>query len=717
MKYFSLSASGSIKCAIALFVFAIACNAAKAQATGNGTAADPSKYHTSTVGFYENKGQIADQNHKPNPAVKYLLSSHGFDVQLRQTGFSYDTYTDVADESMDATTQIPNSKFQIPKKFTRQYHRVDIELPGCNPNAIITAEGKSDAYYNYLTTGTQEGGVSNVHYYDKVIYKNIYPNIDLEFFTNTKSGTGVEYNFVVHKGGNPADIKLAYKGANKITLTDNKLVVNVASGDFTENIPSSYIKDNPSANIKVSYAALGNDVFSFSLPDGLGALNSDLVIDPTPNLGWGTFYGGTGADIGQGIAVDASENVYMTGYTASASSIATSGVYQTTYGSGGDDAFLAKFNSSGAILWATYYGGSAVDIGYSVATDASGNIYMTGYTQSSSGIATSGTYQPALAGSSDGFLAKFNSSGAIQWATYFGGSNVDVGESVATDASGNVYMGGYTTSASGIATSGVYQAALSGSFDGFLSKFNSSGVIQWATYYGGGGIEVGTGVATDVSGNVYLAGWTTSASGIATSLAYQTTYGGGNADGFLSKFNTSGTIQWATYYGGSANDTICSVATDPSGDVYFTGETASPSGIATSGAYQAALVSTNDAFLSKFNSSGAIQWGTYYGGSSGGDRGTSVATDALGNVYMGGSTASASGIATTGAFRTTLAGSYDAFLAKFNNSAARQWGTYYGGTGGDYGQGVATACFRKRIYEWFYRKYIRHCYYRGLSNY
>ncbi|MFI4963221.1 MAG: SBBP repeat-containing protein, partial [Legionellales bacterium] len=393
------------------------------------------------AGFYENKGQITDQNYMPNRGVKYLLSSPGFNVQLRQTGFSYDTYTD---SEITALPSVDSQQLHVvkgkeqPENFIRHYHRVDIELVGCNTNAQLTTEGRSDDYYNYFTAGAPQGGVSEVHYYSKITYKDIYPHIDLEFLSSG-SLKPVEYNFIVHAGGNPAEIKLEYKGANKVNLIDNKLLVSVTAGDFTESIPSSYFKDTKQ-HVEIHYAALGNNTYGFSIrnsPFTILNSSSDLIIDPKPNLVWGTYYGGTGSNNGSGtaIALDASGNVYITGNTQSSSGIATAGAYQTTYGTN-TNAFVAKFNSAGTtLLWGTYYGGAGPDYGTGIALDASGNVYITGYTSSTSGIATTGAYQTTNAGT-ETFVAKFNSAGTILlWGTYYGGGGNDYASSITLDAS------------------------------------------------------------------------------------------------------------------------------------------------------------------------------------------------------------------------------------------------------------------------------------------
>ena len=407
---------------------------------------------------------------------------------------------------------------------------------------------------------------------------------------------------------------------------------------------------------------------------------------------WGTYYTGTGQvwpngeERGNSCITDAAGNVYMVGFTSSNSDIATAGAHQTvhaggpiSFGTGGYDAFLVKFNSSGVRQWATYYGGSENDKGISCALDASGNVYMIGTTTSTSGIATAGADETTV---NDGFLVKFNSSGVRQWGTYFEGT----GNACTTDASGNIYIVGLTNSTSGIATAGAHQTVMSGSGDAFLVKFNSSGVKQWGTYFGGSytlasGMETGLSCATDALGNVYMTGHTPSTSGIATAGAHQTIYGGSSTDAFLVKFNSSGVIQWGTYYGGAGVDIGYSCTTDASGNIYLAGDTQqeflpASSGMTTIGAHQSAYGGGySDGFLVKFDSNGQMQWGTYYGGSLL-DVSVSCATDASGNVYMSGNTQSATGIATSGAHQTTVNG---AFLVSFNSSGVRQSGTYCGG--------------------------------------
>jgi hypothetical protein len=348
-------------------------------------------------------------------------------------------------------------------------------------------------------------------------------------------------------------------------------------------------------------------------------------------------------------------------------------------------------------LWGTYYGGTGIDYGYSCATDASGNVYMVGNTESNTGtvIATVGAHQTSNGGGFNAFLVKFNSSGVRQWATYYGGSGYNDGIGCSVDLNNNVFLAGTATSSEpALVTIGAHQTIQGGNSDAYLVKFNSAGVRQWGTYYGGTGNEGLNDCKTDAAGNVYITGYTTSSSGIsiATVGSHQNS-NGGTDDAYLVKFNSAGVRQWGTFYGGSGYEAGNGCSIDASGNIYLIGNTTSTSGtvIATAGSHQSLHGgSSYDAFLVKFNAAGVRQWGTYYGGNgddvAGGFGASSI--DVSGNIYFTGrsSTASGSAIATSGSHQENYGGgAFDAYLVKFNGAGVRQWGTYYGDLGFDNG--------------------------------
>lgn len=351
--------------------------------------------------------------------------------------------------------------------------------------------------------------------------------------------------------------------------------------------------------------------------------------------------------------------------------------------------FFTKSIAQNSVLWSTYYGGNITDAAYSVSADTSGNVFMAGYTPTTTGIASGGFQNTFGGGTFDGYLVKFSPTGSRIWATYYGGSGNDHAYSVTTDVSGNVYLVGKTASSSGIASGGFQNSNGGGTYDAFLVKFSSTGNRLWATYYGGTGEDVGYGVAVGSSGEVYLAGYTGSTSGIASG-GFQNSYGGGTFDAFLVKFDSSGNRLWATYYGGSGIENVENgIAVDGSGRIFLGGYTSSTSGIAAGGFQNTYGGGSNDAFITKFDTSGNPLWATYYGGT-GEDRGYGVTVDGFSNVYIVGRTASTSGISSGGFQNTYGGGSYDSFLAKFNGNGIRLWATYYGGTADERGEGVAT---------------------------
>ena len=690
--------------------------------------------------FVENKGQLPAPNPRqrgtaPNNIVKYYGHQGGVYLYCKPGEISF-VFTWVEKENGENISEATGTLSPagggrgwgnggIPKPSKISSNRVDLVLIGSNPNSEIIASDQQEYYENFYLANTPEEGITNVHTFKTITYKNIYPNIDLILHSREE---GMKYEFVVYPGGKVSDIQMDWKGIESMKkLKDFGIEYSCDLGSMTESAPFTYqcasnvgagLAPAQSANISgetggqlstrkgcpysenaetkiESHFVLKNNIIGFKI--AAYDKTKPLVIDPT--LVWWTYFGGNQGAMGKGVTTDATGNVYITGNTQSSNGIATSGAYQTSYGGGSYDAYLAKFSSSGSLDWATYYGGNADEYANSVSTDGSGNVYITGLTASTSGIATSGTYQTSFAGGGGGgnadvFLAKFSSSGTRLWATYYGASIFSglIAGGVSTDGSGNVYIIGNTISVSGIATPGAFQTSYGGCF---LAKFTSSGTLSWGTYFGGGKTngDGGHAVSTDGSGNVYITGFTNSSIGIASSGAYQTFYGGGNYDAFLAKFSSDGKRLWATYYGGGDEDVSYCVSTDGSGNVYIAGETYSSNGIATPGAFQTSYKGGGaDAFLAKFNSSGALTWATYYGDSVN-SQVFGVSTNGSGNVYIAGLTQSTSGIATSGAYQTSRGGNPDCFLAMFSGSGKLPWATYYGGNFEDVAYAVSTDIF------------------------
>jgi hypothetical protein len=235
------------------------------------------------------------------------------------------------------------------------------------------------------------------------------------------------------------------------------------------------------------------------------------------------------------------------GYTNSTNYDVTAGAFQTTYGGGTSDVFVTKLNASGSgLVYSTYIGGSNTDWGYGIAVDGSGNAYVTGETWSTDYDVTLGAFQTTNEGGflgRDVFVTKLNASGSgLVYSTYIGGSGDDMGYGITVDGSGNAYVTGYTYSTDYDVTAGAFQTTFGGYGDVFVTKLNTSGSgLVYSTYIGGSNTDWGYGIAVDGSGNAYVTGWTKSTDYDVTAGAFQTTYGGGNNDVFVTKLNMPAT--------------------------------------------------------------------------------------------------------------------------------------------------------------------------------
>ena len=635
-----------------------------------------------TSGFIENKGQIIDQNSKPNTSVLYMGASPNLMLQLKKNGFSYEVRHYESYQNINT-----NPKLNVSKKHRKEEnldsvvvssHRIDVTLVGANETPEIIAENRSINYLNYYTTGTPVEGVTYVYQYKKIIYKDIYPNIDLEFITNESDRSRpFKYNFIVRPNGRISDIKLKYYGGYDTKLSDNQILISTAFGDITEAIPQSYVLET-SREIPITYYQSGENTFGFSPTDY--SATQTLLIDP-----WATYFGGTGDDWSYSVATDKADNIIAVGATKSLTNIATVGAHQTTFGGGSlRDGFIAKFNIAGQLLWATYYGGSSSDECYSIATDTFKNIIVSGYTNSTSNIATTGAFQDTLFGNS--FVAKFSALGTRIWGTYYVASI----RTIYVDISGDIVTTGDASNITSLATPGAYQQTNGGNNDGFITKFSAAGNRLWCTYFGGPDDDECWGVATDLSKNILVTGYTYSTSGIATAGAYQTIKSPAD-NAFLAKFSSSGAIIWSSYYGGNDGCNGYFVSSDSDGNVIMIGETASSTNIASPGAFKTSLSADGqDAFIIKFDATGNRLWATYYGGDGiDGDHPQGIVTDKNGNIIFAGGTSSANGIATVGAYQPIYGGNYDGFMVKFNSAGGRLWGSYFGGAQGDGIGGVA----------------------------
>ncbi|HYV91602.1 MAG TPA: SBBP repeat-containing protein [Chitinophagales bacterium] len=344
-----------------------------------------------------------------------------------------------------------------------------------------------------------------------------------------------------------------------------------------------------------------------------GSESDGLVAKFSSNgtLVWCRYFGGSDKDQVLGMTLDRSGRLIITGYTLSTDSIATAGAYKTTYGGNGDIFLAALDTANGNAFWSTYYGANKDDRGHHVAVDLHNQIYLSGTALSTSGIATSGTFHSSLAGSFDSYLVKFSSSGIPIWGTYVGGAYEDRGRDCVIDHDGNIYVTGFSQSDTGIATAGTWKQFRTpgidstgyNTLDAYVVKLDTNGQRLWGTYFGDTLSETARGIAVNSHNDIFIAGATYSAHGIANGNAYQTNLGG-VSDAYFARFNSDGGLVYSSYFGGSDEEQVGGygliIRTDNFDNIYLCSSTDSEDSIATPAAYQTALAGGYDVFIAKF---------------------------------------------------------------------------------------------------------------------
>ncbi len=645
-----------------------------------------------TGGFIENRGQLYDQSGLATPGIKYLLRGPGMNVQLRSSGFSYDTYSIISNKSASKSAVRVKGKKDEEDSVIYRFHRVDIRFLNANPSPQVFSEVPFNYYFVCYTASNPRGTAINSFRYVK--YKEIYPGIDVVFDAGSPEDlTGFEYYFIVKPGADVRQIKLSYNGA-ATGLDKDRIIIRTENGKMEETTPASFIDTvadpapgqlRQGAPVKVVYKQYSEGVYGFKAP--LYDKAKTLVIDPTPDLAWGTYYGGSINDWAYAIDRDPSGNI-LVGGASDNPNMATTGAYITTL-KGFSDAMLGKFKADGTLLWMSYFGGEGMESVNGICSDNNGNVIITGTTTSKSGIASPGSYQSVHGDAgygTDAFLAKFDPAGMRIWATYFGGSDADYLHAVRADKNGNLFVAGWTQSTNAIATPGAFQTTYASSSnpldwsDGVLARFDNNGQRIWATYYGGVSFDRFYDLDLDNNGNLYAAGIAYSP-GLATATAYQPALGGGIYDALLVKFNPNGQRLWASYYGGDNEDYAEAITCDKQDNVIIAGMTISTAGIGTPGTYLPAFAGgTRDGFVAKFNANGSRLWGTYYGGT-GEEMILGITSDNNNNPIITGWTYSTNNIATAGSYQPNFSGTgaiWTPFVAKLNKDGGRSWGTYFG---------------------------------------
>lgn len=657
------------------------------------------------VSFIENRGQVVDQHGNFRSDVLFYGEAGSMTFHISKAGISYQMAHVSRWEKEVRDARIPGlTSDSVPVELNIQ--RTDLRWLGANSNPKITTSAALPGVKNFYFQHCPDG-VLGVKSYQQVLFENLYAGIDVRWYE--KDGQ-LEYDFLVEAGSDYRQIRWEVAGAENIRVNEEgELLIETAMGTIRESAPVAFQgRDFVSVAWKVDGNTVGFEVGAYDDQRMLvidpivrlwgtyfGGSFVDYALDGTVDdslnfymtgylrsytnlatvgsfqqvysggsqqdaflvrfnddgtINWATYYGGDARDEGVDLATDDQGFIYLCGLTESDSVIASSNTHQDQR-SKSTDGFLAKFNSSsGARIWATYYGGEGQDQGHSCLVDSLHRVYLLGLTASDTGMATIGTHQPIRGGSLDGFVVQFDSNGVRQWATYYGGVENDGIATAQFGPSQDLYIAGYSQSTTAVSTSGTQQTVHAGNRDAFLLRMTQDGVRIWASYYGGPGNDEALDCSVDAAENIYLVGHTTSDTLIATAGTHSQAFLGSvnNFDGFVVRFDSTGTRQWGSYYGGPSTDWLTGCEVDNTGQVFVVGLSCSTTGIATPNGYQNTYPGGfNAATMAAFTDGGSLLWGSYYGGAEN-DLGQDLVLNGASNAYLVGCSQSGTNIATPG---------------------------------------------------------------------
>jgi hypothetical protein len=673
-------------------------------------------YGALPLSFEVNQGQT-------DSSVRFLARGPGYTILLSP---------DKATLALEASHPDPRfpEKAQ-PKPSTRV---LSMKIEGANPSAAADPLDRLPGVSNYLIGNDPSQWHTNIPTYKKAQFEQIRPGVDLVYYGNQRqleydfvlspgvapqslgltfegseatldshgdlvfSSTDGQMTFhrpLAYQNDKSNPALRRYLAASYVLRGRNRVGFKVANYDPRQPLiidPSLYYSTYLGGSGGDTGNAIALDaLFDAYITGSTSSTNFPKAGTPPPYQGsyagdtdafvtklrydgeaiiFSTYLGGNNYDIGQGIAVDSSADVYVTGSTSSANFPTTGSAFQTTYG-GNTDAFVSKLDPSGSkLLFSSYLGGSATDYGLALAIDPSGNMFVTGSTQSTD-FPTVNPVQSGNAGNGDAFVAEIDTNlpqtQQLVYSTYLGGSSADSGQGIAVDAGDNAYVTGFTFSTN-FPVYNAYQNATAGSVDAFISVVSpGGGSLEFSTYLGGSGDDRAWAIALDSENNIYIAGSSYTACTPATTTTtycnpistFPTTPGAfqtftkkqapGYPIAFVAEMNHFGNaLLYSTLLGGSLSDVASGIAVDTAGDAYVTGYTES-SDFPTANALQASYIGgacganpCQDAFVTEVNPQGtSLVYSTFLAGSNG-NFGNAIAVDTNANAYIAGSTFSQS---------------------------------------------------------------------------
>lgn len=564
---------------------------------------------------------------------------------------------------------------------------VGLNFAGANRHPGVEGLGLLPGVSNYLRGRDRSEWVTGVPNYSKVVYSGVYDGVDLTYHAS-RAGE-LEFDLTLAPGADPDQIRLAYSGATLTVDRSGALVLRAGGGELRQNPPVIYQRiDGVRRAVRGRYVLHGAHQVGFAL-EGYDR-NAPVVIDPV--IAYSTYLGGSGDDNAIWSDIDGAGNFYVTGATSSPDYPTTGRAFQKGFQGGDSDAFVTKVNPSGSgLVYSTYLGGESSDFAIGLDVDRSGRVVVTGGTASAGFPTTRGALQRQFAGGDlDTFVSKLDSTGSrLVFSTFLGAEATDLGFISFFDASGNVYVEGETGSTAFPTTRRAFQRSYGGGdADGFVTKLTPDGsTLVYSTYIGGSGYDGAHDGTLDDSGSFYIDGPTDSTDFPTSRGAFQRSFAGGPLDAWVAKLNPRGTaLDYSTYLGGSGEEDVQDLTIDRFGNAYVPGPTSSTDFPVTRNAFQQSYRGGDfDGYVAKVNPRGSgLKYATYLGGSEF-DLAGAVRVDRDGNAYVPGITGSTDFPVTRDALQATYRGGpTDAFVLKLNEHGSRLgFSTFLGGSGED----------------------------------
>ena len=595
--------------------------------------------------FIENVGQF-------DPAARFRVWGGGQTLWLAEAAI---WLTQVAGSEVEGSRFDPpnpqlfdrlragSATFQPP---TQQVVNLRLSFPGANPHPRLEHFARLETHVSYFIGADPTKWHADVPVWGGVRYADLYPGLDLEI---TGENGQWQWRLVENalspglslEGQGGQAVRLRVEGAVVVAAEGDRLRVSTSAGELA--VPLLRAEGLQVEGLQVeetNVEHLGAQAFEVTAPFTMTHANSqsavqnpasrDVSSPQSGDLPYATFLGGSGEDRGSALALDAADRATVVGYTWSRNFPTTPGAFDTSFNGGSYDAFVVRLNATGIALdYATFLGGSGWDGTWALALDAAGRATVAGWTDSSNFPTTPGAFDTSFNGGTyDAFVARLNADGtALDYATFLGTSGYDVGRTLALDAAGRATVTGRTDSSDFPTTPGAFDTRYNGGDDAFVVRMNADGSA----------------------------------------------------------------LDYSTFLGGSGNDYIFALTLDAVGRAIVTGETSSSDLPTTPGAFDTGYNGERDAFVVWLNAAGsAIDYGTFLGGSRL-DNAWALALDAAGRVTVTGGTASSNFPTTPGAFDTSLnGGSYDAFVVRLNAAGSTlDYSTLLGGSYSEAGYALA----------------------------